>query len=78
MVDGILFLKANHRTRLLFSPLDNMEKIIDKFFPGSIFDNKLKDGEIEILLATPGKKNKIKKKSYHCDKCKMMLLFDND
>lgn len=78
MVDGILLLKANHRTRLLFSPIENKDNFIDKFLPGTIFDNNLKKGEIELLLATPSKKNRIRKKSYHCDKCKMLISFDDD
>jgi hypothetical protein len=75
---GNLKLRCSHKSRVIYSPINIEDNLIDKWLPGSIFDNKLKNGEVELLNASPMKKNKIFRRSYYCKRCKMFLIFKNE
>ncbi|HEX3047929.1 MAG TPA: PF20097 family protein [Bacillota bacterium] len=75
---GNLKLRASHQARVIYSPIDIEDKFIEKWLPGSIFDNKLQHGEFEILKATMGKANKVARKSYYCKRCKMIVILEDE
>ncbi len=51
MLDGNVQLRTSHLTRVVFTRDSYAENFAEQFLPGSIFDNQLRPGEVNVLRA---------------------------
>lgn len=77
MIKGRLELKVKYNemdenTRVVFSPLDVREDLMDVIFEGGMFDTGLKQGQVEVLYAKPFE-DKRSAQSYYCKQCYMVM-----
>ncbi len=72
--EGELRLHSGYSSRVVFSPISIKRTFAEKHLPGSIFDNKLFDKQIELIeKVTPSSKSFIDR-CYYCERCKMIII----
>ncbi len=73
MVKGKIVLRSSYKSRVLFSPESVQDSFTEKYIGGTIFDNKIKTGQFE-LVSSSSKNNE--RESFHCTTCNMFITFE--
>lgn len=74
---GKLLIRYSANFRAIFSPMDSDESqgFVEEYLPATLFDKKLRPGQIEILLEQRGGHSSAT--AWRCAECRLTLMKDN-